>query len=212
MSTTSISKLKYQDILDLAEILDHNLSYKNWNSFGKLMIEEKTDILPSQIDFIKHGYVEEESASWEFIHGLPAKVACCSVTIFEKLARSLKRNDISQFLNTLEDQSIDIWKISTQEKKRLVYYLELPTVTSSDWRMFADELGYSHADIKRISNRTQLLERPTVLLLNLLTSKYPDFSLEELRDICMKASDSYSTLIQRIDHVCSNQGWTSNGV
>ena len=88
----------------------------------------------------------------------------------------------------------------------------VPPCAAADWRMFADQLGYSYADIKRISNRTQLLERPTVLLLNLLTSKYPDFSLEELRDVCMKASDSYSTLIQRIDHICSNQGWTSNGV
>ena len=203
MSATPISKLRYRDILDLAEILDHNLSYKNWNSLGRLIIEEKTDILPSQIDFIKHGYVEEESASWEFIHGLPAKVACCSVTIFEKLARSLKRNDISQFLNTLEDQSIDIWKISTQEKKRLVYYLELPTVTSSDWRMFADELGYSYADINRISRRKRNRERSTILLFNLLISKYPTFTLQELRSICMKAPDCYSAVVEKISSLLS---------
>ena len=96
------------------------------------------------------------------------------------------------------DQSVDIWVLPLNETKRLVYYLELSCITTADWRMFADELGYSYVNIKRISNRTQHLERPTVLLLNLLTSKYPDFSLEELRDICMKASDSYSTLIQRI--------------
>ena len=147
--------------------------------------------------------MEEESASWEFIHGLPAKVACCSVTIFEKLARSLKRNDISQFLNTLEDQSIDIWKIPTQEKKRLVYYLELPTVTSSDWRMFADELGYSYADINRISRRKRNRERPTILLFNLLISKYPTFALQELRSICMKAPDCYSAVVEKISSLLS---------
>ena len=203
MSTTSLSKLKYQDILDLAEILDHNLSYKNWNSFGKLMIEEKTDILPSQVDFLKHGYVEEESASWEFIHSLPTRVPCCSVTIFEKIARALKRNDISQFLNTFQDQSIDIWKIPTEEKKRLVHYLELSGVTSSDWRMFADELGYSYTDINRISRQNRTKERPTILLFNLLISKYPSFTLEELIRVCMKAPDCYSAVVEKVSSLLS---------
>ena len=212
MSATLISQLRYKDFIYLADILDHNLPFKNWNSLGRMIIEEKSGISSNQIDFLKHGFVEEESSSWRFLQDLSAKVPSCSVSSLKKIARQFKRNDIYYFLDSLHDQSVDVWALPLNETKRLVYYLELSCITTADWRMFADKLGYSYVDIKRISNRTQHLERPTVLLLNLLTSKYPDFSLEELRDICMKAPDSYSTLIQRINHICSYQRWTSNGV
>ena len=187
MSATPISKLRYNEILHIAEILDYNLSSKNWNSLGKLIIEEKTDIKSHQVDFLKHGYVEEESASWEFVHNLSAKVPSCSISTFKKIARTLKRIDICNFLDKMQDKSLDIWKLPIQEKKQLLYYLELPCVTSSDWRMFADELGYSYAEISRISRRNRSLERPTVLLFNLIISKYPTSSLQELKEICMKA-------------------------
>ena len=206
MSETLISQLRYKDFIYLADILDHNLPFKNWNSLGRMIIEEKSGISSNQIDFLKHGYVEEESSSWRFLQDLSAKVPSCSVSSFKKIARQFKRNDIYYFLDSLHDQSIDVWALPSNERKRLIHYLELSCITIADWRMFADELGYSYADIKRISNRIRrrTLESPTVLLLNLLSSKYPNFSLEELRDICMKASDSYSTLVERINHIiCS---------
>ena len=201
MSETPISVLRYQDLLTLAKVLDHNLSYKNWNALGKLLIEEKPNITSYQVDFLKHGYVEEESASWEFVESLSTKVPNCSIITFEKIARTLKRNDICYFLNTLDDQSIDIWKLPTKEKKSLVYYLELSCVTSSDWRMFAEELGYSYADISRISHRHRTFESPTILLFNLLIAEYPKFTLQELRRICMKASNCYSTVMEKISHL-----------
>ena len=201
MSETPISVLRYQDLLTLAKVLDHNLSYKNWNALGKLLIEEKPNITSYQVDFLKHGYVEEESASWEFVESLSTKVPNCSIITFEKIARTLKRNDICYFLNTLDDQSIDIWKLPKKEKKSLVYYLELSCVTSSDWRMFAEELGYSYADISRISHRHRTFESPTILLFNLLIAEYPKFTLQELRRICMKASNCYSTVVEKISHL-----------
>ena len=206
MSATLISQLRYKDFIYLADILDHNLPFKNWNSLGRMIIEKKSGISSNEIDFLKHGYVEEESSSWRFLQDLSAKVPSCSVSSFKKIARQFKRNDIYYFLDSLHDQSIDVWALPSNERKRLIHYLELSCITIADWRMFADELGYSYADIKRISNRIRrrTLESPTVLLLNLLSSKYPNFSLEELRDICMKASDSYSTLVERINHIiCS---------
>ena len=201
MSETPISVLRYQDLLTLAKVLDHNLSYKNWNALGKLLIEEKPNITSYQVDFLKHGYVEEESASWEFVESLSTKVPNCSIITFEKIARTLKRNDICYFLNTLDDQSIDIWKLPKKEKKSLVYYLELSCVTSSDWRMFAEELGYSYADISRISHRHRTFESPTILLFNLLIAEYPKFTLQELRRICMKAPNCYSTVMEKISHL-----------
>ena len=201
MSETPISVLRYQDLLTLAKVLDHNLSYKNWNALGKLLIEEKPNITSYQVDFLKHGYVEEESASWEFVQSLSTKIPNCSIITFEKIARTLKRNDICYFLNTLDDQSIDIWKLPTKEKKSLVYYLELSCVTSSDWRMFAEELGYSYADISRISHRHRTFESPTILLFNLLIAEYPKFTLQELRRICMKAPNCYSTVMEKISHL-----------
>ena len=86
-----------------------------------------------------------------------------------------------------------------------MYYLELACVTSSDWRMFADELGYSYAEISRISRRNRSLERPTVLLLNLLMSRYPTFSLQELREICMKAPGCYTAVVERINLICDKK-------
>ena len=109
---------------------------------------------------------------------------------------------ICNFLDRIQNESLDIWKLPTQEKKQLVYYLELACVTSSDWRMFADELGYSYAEISRISRRNRSLERPTVLLFNLIISKYPTFSLQELIEICKKEPDCFSSLVKTLDIIC----------
>ena len=206
MNATLLSQLRYKDFLCLAEILDHNLSYRNWNSLGKLIIEERPDIASHQVDFLKHGYVEEQSASWEFVHSLSGKGSSCSINTFKKIAQKLKRIDICNFLDTLPDQSIDIWRLPLNEKKRLVYYLELPCVTSCDWRMFADALGYSYADINHIFCGNRSLERPTVLLFNLLISKYPTFTLQELIKICMKAPKDYSTVVEKLIAICEEQG------
>ena len=205
MSATLISQLRYKDFIYLADILDHNLPFKNWNSLGRMIIEEKSGISSNQIDFLKHGYVEEESSSWRFLQDLSAKVPSCSVSSLKKIARQFKRNDIYYFLDSLHDQSVDVWALPLNETKRLVYYLELSCITTADWRMFADELGYSYADIKRISNRTQHLERPTILLLNLLISRYPTFSLQELKEICMKAPGCYTAVIERINFICDKK-------
>ena len=205
MSATLISQLRYKDFIYLADILDHTLPYKNWNSLGRMIIEEKSGISSNQIDFLKHGYVEEESSSWRFLQDLSAKVPSCSVSSLKKIARQFKRNDIYYFLDSLHDQSVDVWVLPLNETKRLVYYLELSCITTADWRMFADELGYSYVDIKRISNRTQHLERPTILLLNLLISRYPTFSLQELKEICMKAPGCYTAVIERINFICDKK-------
>ena len=205
MSATLISQLRYKDFIYLADILDHTLPYKNWNSLGRMIIEEKSGISSNQIDFLKHGYVEEESSSWRFLQDLSAKVPSCSVSSLKKIARQFKRNDIYYFLDSLHDQSVDVWALPLNETKRLVYYLELSCITTADWRMFADELGYSYVDIKRISNRTQHLERPTILLLNLLISRYPTFSLQELKEICMKAPGCYTAVIERINFICDKK-------
>ena len=205
MSATLISQLRYKDFIYLADILDHNLPFKNWNSLGRMIIEKKSGISSNEIDFLKHGYVEEESSSWRFLQDLSAKVPSCSVSSFKKIARQFKRNDIYYFLDSLHDQSVDVWVLPLNETKRLVYYLELSCITTADWRMFADELGYSYADIKRISNRTQHLERPTILLLNLLISRYPTFSLQELKEICMKAPGCYTAVIERINFICDKK-------
>ena len=201
--TLMISDLKYKDILYLAEILDDNLSYKNWNSFGKLLIKEGLDISPYQIDFLKHGYTEEESASWTFIQSLSAKLKSCNIDAFRNIARLYKRNDICNFLDTLHDQSIDIWKLSTKEKRKLVYYLELSSIKDNDWRIFADELGYSYTDITVIRCKKRNMEKPTVLLFNLLLSKFPTLSLTKLRDISMKEPDYYPNVIARLNSICN---------
>ena len=205
MSATLISQLRYKDLIYLADILDHNLPFKNWNSLGRMIIEKKSGISSNEIDFLKHGYVEEESSSWRFLQDLSAKVPSCSVSSLKKIARQFKRNDIYYFLDSLHDQSVDVWVLPLNETKRLVYYLELSCITTADWRMFADELGYSYVDIKRISNRTQHLERPTILLLNLLISRYPTFSLQELKEICMKAPGCYTAVIERINFICDKK-------
>ena len=205
MSATLISQLRYKDFIYLADILDHNLPFKNWNSLGRMIIEKKSGISSNEIDFLKHGYVEEESSSWRFLQDLSAKVPSCSVSSLKKIARQFKRNDIYYFLDSLHDQSVDVWALPLNETKRLVYYLELSCITTADWRMFADELGYSYVDIKRISNRTQHLERPTILLLNSLISRYPTFSLQELKEICMKAPGCYTAVIERINFICDKK-------
>ena len=106
-------------------------------------------------------------------------------------------------MDSLHDQSIDVWTLPSNERKRLIHYLELSCITIADWRMFADELGYSYTDINRISRQNRTKERPTILLFNLLISKYPSFTLEELIRVCMKAPDCYSAVVEKVSSLLS---------
>ena len=96
--------------------------------------------------------------------------------------------DICLFLDTLQDLSVDIWNLAFKEKRELVYYLEKPCITVSDWRMLADELGFTNSEISKIKSIRRGFEKPAVLLFNTLISKYPTITLQELILACSTAN------------------------
>ena len=180
MCERKISNLKYSDLLKLADLLENETKHHNWNYLGKCIVKQKNDLTIHQIDFLKHGYREEESASWIFLQSLRTNLTSCSIETIQSIALSFKRNDIFLHLNNVQDKSINVWDLSYEKQIELVYYLEKDTTTLPDWKMFADELGYSYSEIKAMAPTKRQYERPTILLFNLLISKYPSTDVSEI--------------------------------
>ena len=101
---------------------------------------------------------------------------------------NFKRMDICFFLDALGDTSKNIWELTIPEQKELVYYLDRKSVCRHGWKMFADELEYSASEIERFNSSFRHFERPTILLFNILISKYPKMELQEISSACEKAN------------------------
>ena len=183
-----ISNLKYRDIIILTEGIDNGPRDRNWNYIAKLLLEGKKDISQQHIDFLHHGYIEEQSESWQFLQSLSTKLSECSIETFRKVACIHHRMDICRFLDTFNETSMNIWDLTDEKKKELVRILEKPCITIADWRMLADELGYLNHEILNIKSRKRSYEKPSLLLMNILISKYPTMSLNELAQACINAS------------------------
>ena len=202
MCTRKICELRYSDVLKLADILENETKHCNWNYLGKHVAKTRHGLNEHQIDFLKHGYIEKESGSWTFLNGLPTKVHACSIRTFQGIAKSFKRMDVYIYLDSVIDKSINVWDLPEEKQLGLVYHLEQQVTTLPDWKMFADELGYSYSEIKNMVPVNRRYERPTVLLFNLLISKYPSIDMREIISIVEKSGRF--DVIEKLNHMSYN--------
>ena len=183
-----VTDLKYRDILEIAQCFERSYSYDGWREIAKQIALCKDNMTAHEIEYLKFGQMIEESACWSFIQSLSTKFSICNTTTFRRIALKFRRLDICYFLDTLGDISKNVWELSITEQKELVYFLDKKMVCGYGWKMFADELNYSASEINNFNPRFQKFEQPTVLLFNILTSKYPEMELQEIIRICHKAN------------------------
>jgi len=186
MYTPCIDDLKYSDILIIADAIEKYTLCECWSEIAKQITLARNEITVHEIEFLKHGYTVEESMCWAFLQSLPTKFVRCDIAIFKLIALKFRRMDICFYLDKLNDPSRNIWKLPIAEQKELVYYLDKKSIRN-DWKMFADELGYSASKITEFNSSLRHYERPTVLLFNILLSKYPTMELHEIGFCCQKA-------------------------
>ena len=175
----SIGKLKYRNIVMLAEKLEITGFRKDWRDVGK-------DLMPTmhcEIDFLLHGYPYDKSGSWNFLQKLKITHTNCTIFKFRTLAHAFRRKDIFMFLESLShDLLSDIWVLTTKEMVILISYLERRSSTLGNWEMFADSFNYSYNEIMELKCKT--FENPVHLLFEMLNSLEPPCTLDALISSC----------------------------
>ena len=191
----TVASLRYKDIMDLANMLDGK--DRDWCGLG---IELLPEIPKNEIKFLEHGYTEEYSSSGRFIESLSSRLNVATVMDFINIAKNFRRTDIAMYLEGLNlPMNLPIWVLTWEEKKVLLYHLEMEN--RNDWRMFADELGYSNYEIKVIDESKRRYESPTVLLLKVLTIVKPTLKIEDMIPVCanIRRNDVVAYLRQLLD-------------
>lgn len=89
------------------------------------------------------------------------------------IAKNFRRTNIAIYLEGLNlPMNLPIWVLTWEEKKVLLYQLEMEN--RNDWRMFADELGYSNYSD----------ESPTVLLFRMMIIIKPELNIADMIPVC----------------------------
>lgn len=188
----SVADLKHKDIVDLAYLLDGG--NHDWCGLGIQLLPE---IGKNEIQFLKHGYTEEESLTWRFIQSLSSKLPKATISNFIRIGRKLRRNDVAIYLERQRlnfAANLPIWELPWTEMKVLLNLLEREV--RDDWRMFADELGYSNFEITAIVRKRSSYQSPTVLLFRMMIINKPELKIKDIIAVCanIRRSDAVGHL------------------
>ena len=175
----TVASLRHKDIMELANMLDGK--DRDWCGLGIKLLPE---VPKNEIQFLNHGYTEEESMSRQFIESLSSRLNVATVMDFINIAKNFRRTDIAIYLEGLSlPMNLPIWVLTWEEKKVLLYQLEMEN--RNDWRMFADELGYSNYEITAIGKRRINYESPTVLLFRMMIIVKPELNIGDMIPVCV---------------------------
>ena len=175
----TVADLKYSDIIALANLLDGK--DHDWCEFGIQLLPE---IEKSEIQFLENGYTEEYCLSLLFIESLSSRINVITILDFIEVGRKFHRNDVVMFLQRLNfPDNLPIWELSWENLRGLYKLLERRM--QNDWRMFADEFGFSNCEITGIERKRPRYESPTVLLFKMMRVVKPELKIEEMIPVCV---------------------------
>ena len=170
--------LRHRNIVELAGFLDSR--DRDWYLLGKQVLPE---IRKNEIEFLRHGYTEEESLSRIFIDSLSTRLRVTTIMDFIKIAQYLRRNDIAEYLKRSNfKRNLPIWELPWSAMKVLLNYLE--STARNDWSMFADELGYTVREIQEIEQKRRGYQSPTVLLFRMILNNKPELKIDDIIAVC----------------------------
>ena len=101
---------------------------------------------------------------------------------------------------------MNVWDLEIEEKKMLAILLGKRVTTLPDWKMFADELGFTMNEIRELESRRKN-KRPFVLLCNSLVTHHPTMDLKliangwekALRNDLVRALDDIQTKLGTVE-------------
>ena len=76
-------------------------------------------------------------------------------------------------------------------KENLYHLYQLEMENRNDWRMFADELGYSKYEITAIGKRRTNYHSPTVLLFRMMIIIKSELNIEDMIPVCANLRRNY---------------------
>lgn len=189
-SPVKVSNLSYKHIDELGKLLDRSHHNCNWNMLGKKIFETEPENI-ERVDFMYNSYEEHDAPAMKLIQNLELRKPDFTITELARIAEKLKRNDITMFLDSLNNWSLLLLDLTMGQTYQLIRLLEKRCFGINNWRSFADSLDYTYHEIVRFEDGTSPIHySPTVRLIRLITYTKPAMTLitlmRTLRDIGRK--------------------------
>ena len=178
-TAVKVSDLYYKHVHTLGKMLDGNRR-SNWNLLGKKIFESEPENI-ERVDFMWYSYEEYNGPSMKFIRDLEQRKPDITITAVARIAEKLKRNDIAMFLDSLNNSSMLLSDLSTDQCYKLIRLLEKRSCGINDWRSFADSFDYTYHEILRFEDATTPIHHsPTARLIRLINNTKPTMTLISL--------------------------------
>lgn len=192
MKDVLLSDLKYRHIDRLSKQLDNGRT--NWKDLGSVIFQgdqhAKDELGNVHLSFIGGG-----NPAKEFLEKLSREYPTYTIKEFSDLAVRFKRNDIWYYISSLNHPEKQYLRnLDKQNIHKISIYLNNNTPGIYNWRMFADEIGFTSEEIKTLEEqgvKKYNQHSPTETLIKMIKSKYPLMTLTKLI--------AYTVMISRND-------------
>jgi len=181
----NVSHLQYKHIKNLCTYLDtdHGVGVHNWKQLGNAIFQGDPDAC-EQMESLHLSYFGGGSPAKRFFKGMAMRHPTLTVLAFRDIALKQQRRDVVSYIDTLNSPPGKHFRdLAHLEQEKIALLLDKDIRGVSDWRMFADSLGFTNDEIN--SFKLSLKERseysPTQGLIDLMKQRYPRLNLTKVQ-------------------------------
>jgi len=181
----NVSHLQYKHIKNLCTFLDtdHGVGVHNWKQLGNAIFQGDSDAC-EQMESLHLSYFGGGSPAKRFFKGLGMRHPTLTVSAFKDIALKQQRRDVTTYIESLNSPPGKHFReLSHLEHDKIALLLDKDIRGVSDWRMFADSLGFTNDEINgfKLSLKERSEYSPTQGLIDLMKQRYPRLNLTKVQ-------------------------------
>jgi len=181
----NVSHLQYKHIKKLCSYLDtdHGVGVHNWKQLGNAIFQGDPGAC-DQMESLHLSYFGGGSPAKRFFKGLGMRHPTLTVSAFKDIALKQQRRDVTTYMETLNcPPGKQFRDLSHMEHDKIALLLDKDIRGVSDWRMFADSLGFTNDEINgfKLSVKERNEYSPTQGLIDLMKQRYPLLNLTKVQ-------------------------------
>jgi len=170
-----VTELKYKHLADLVTLLELR---RSWYDLGKIIFHNDNEA-KDDLDIFENA---SASPAIRFMESLVKRLPDITINKFYGIALQLKRCDVTKYIESLGKDYVFILlsTLTSEQTCRIAKLLGRTVPGIHDWRMFADNLGYTYQEIESIRLTPRHIQRPSECLFALLRRKNPSMTINDL--------------------------------
>jgi len=181
----NVGDLQYKHVKRLCNFLDtdHGIGVHNWQQLGTAVFQGDRDAC-DQIESLHLSYSGGGSPAKGFLKSLSMRYPTFTVNQFRDIAIKHQRKDISTYIDSLNCPPGKHFRdLSFSQQDRIARDLDKDIRGISDWRMFADAVGFTNDEIAEFKLAIKELNQysPTQSLIDMMKQRYPLLSLTKVK-------------------------------